>query len=270
MRSSRCLAILSALALLTLFQGGCAFIEDMGYESNPNATGVMDLFVRPSPAQATAWAIDPTNSDRRYQGTLLLANAPFAGEEVYLQLFEDNLQDEDAAVRSAAARGLAHHGGPVQIPLILNALTDEEVLVRLEAARALQRIHSDEAVAPLISRLDHEVEESREVRAACAHALGQYPEPRVLASLASSIRDQSLAVNRSSHDALQFLTGQDFGLNQRAWLEFIDEAEDPFVQQISYTYPYFEREKKWIEYVPLIPQAPNEPKAQPVGMPRQE
>ena len=270
MRSSRCLALLPALALLTLFQGGCAFVEDMGYQTNPNATGLLDLFVRPSPAQATAWALDTENSDRRYRGTLLLANAPFAGEEVYLKLFEDNLQDEDPAVRSAAARGLAHHGGADQIPLILEALKDEEVLVRLEAARALQRIHSTDAVATLISRLAQDVEESREVRAACAHALGQYAEPRVLASLAASLRDQSLAVNRSALEALRFLTGEDFGLDQRAWLEFIADAEDPFVQQIAYTYPYFERDRKWIEYVPLIPQAPNEPKAQPVGMPRQE
>lgn len=270
MRSSRCSAILPALVLVTLFQGGCAFMEDMGYQTNPNATGILDLFVRPSPEEATAWALDTTNNDRRYQGTLLLANAPFAGEDIYLKLFEDNLQDEDAAVRSAAARGLAHHGGPAQIPLILGALKDEEVLVRLEAARALQRIHSTDAVAPLIARLDQDVEESREVRAMCAHALGQYPEPRVLASLAASIRDQSLAVNRSALEALQFLTGQDFGLDQRAWLEFIDEAEDPFVQQVTYTYPYFERDKKWIEYLPVMPQAPNEPKAEPIGMPRQE
>ena len=270
MRSSRCLAILPVLVLVTLVQGGCVFMEDMGYQTNPNASGILDLFVRPSPAQATAWALDKDNADRRYQGTLLLANAPFAGEDVYLRLFEDNLQDDDPAVRSAAARGLAHHGGPAQIPLILGALRDKEVLVRLEAARALQRIHSTDAVAALIARLDKDIEDSREVRAACAHALGQYPEPRVLASLAASIRDQSLAVNRSALDALRFLTGQDFGLDQRAWLAFIDETDDPFVQQVAYTYPYFERDRKWIEYMPLIPQAPNEPKARPVGMPRQE
>ncbi len=270
MRSPAKVSILTLSAALTLFLGGCTLMEDMGYQSNPNAEGIFDLFTRPSPAQATAWALDDTNADRRYQGTLLLANAPFAGEDLYLELFEENLQDDDPAVRSAAARGLAHHGGPGQVPQILVALRDEDELVRIEAARALQRIHSTNAVEALIARLNASIEESKDVRAACAHALGQYPQPRVLAALAASLRDQSLSVNMSALEAMRYLTGQDFGLDQRAWLEFIDEAEDPFSQQITYVYPYFERDKKWIEYVPLIPQAPNEPAAQPVGMPREE
>lgn len=270
MRSLTNACIFVLLTPLALLQGGCTFMEDMGYQTNPNANGILDLFSRPSPAQATAWALDDTNADRRYQGTLLLANAPFAGDDVYLQLFEDNLRDDDPAVRSAAARGLAHHGGPDQIPVILEALGDEDELVRIEAARALQRIHSERAVGALLSRLSSEIEESRDVRAACAHALGQYPQPRVLAALAASLRDQSLAVNMSSLEALRYLTGQDFGLDQRAWFEFLDQTDDPFAHQITYVYPYFERDRKWIEYVPLVPQAPNEPSAQPVGMPREE
>ncbi|GAB5496453.1 MAG: hypothetical protein Phyf2KO_15330 [Phycisphaerales bacterium] len=261
---------LTVLTALSLFLGGCTLMEDMGYQSNPNAKGVLDLFTRPSPAQATAWALDDTNADRRYQGTLLLANAPFAGEDLYLELFVENLQDDDPTVRSAAARGLAHHGGPAQVSQILVALRDEDELVRIEAARALQRIHSTDAVETLLNRLNGSIEESKDVRSACAHALGQYAQPRVLAALAASLRDQSLSVNMSALEAMRYLTGQDFGLDQRAWLDFIDEAEDPFAQQIAYVYPYFERERKWIEYVPLIPQAPNEPAAQPVGMPREE
>lgn len=268
MSAPRCRVI--PLAALVLPLAGCGLVEDLGYQYNPGARGILDMVTRPTPEQATAWALDKDNPDRRYQGTLLLANAPFAGEDVYLELFEDNLRDDDPAVRSAAARGLAHHGRPEHVPLLVGALQDEEVLVRTEAARALQRIHSPQAVRPLIERLNEEIEESREVRAACAHALGQYPEPRVLAALAASLRDSSLAVNHSALEALRFLTGQDFGLDQRAWLVYLDEAGDPFAGKLAYEYPRFERDRRWIEYVPLVPQAPNEPAAQPAGMPRQE
>lgn len=249
---------------------GCGLVEDMGFQYNPGADGIFSMITRPSPSQATAWALDKDNADRRYQGTLLLANAPFAGEDVYIELFVDNLGDEDPAVRSAAARALAHHGRPEHVPLLLTALNDETELVRVESARALQRIHSDLAVRPLIDKLSEDAEESSEVRAACAHALGQYPEPRVLAALAAALRDQSLAVNISAEAALGYLTGQDFGLDQRAWFAYISETSDPFVQPLAYEYPRFERDRRWIEYVPLVPPAPNEPAAQPVGMPRQE
>ena len=262
--------VISLFLLALLAVPGCGLVEDMGMQYNPNAQSIFGLLSRPSPAQATAWALDEENADRRYQGTLLLANAPFAGEDVYIELFVDNLDDEDAAVRSAAARALAHHGRPEHVPLLIGALSDETELVRFEAARALQRIHSPVAVRPLIDKLDEEAEESTEVRAACAHALGQYPEPRVLAALAASLRDQSLAVNISAEEALMYLTGQNFGLDQRAWIEYIYGTGDPFEGQLAYEYPHFERDRRWIEYVPLVPQAPNEPAAQPVGMPRQE
>ena len=269
MSAPGCRAISLVLLALTPL-AGCGLVEDMGFQYNPDAKGVFSLISRPSPAQATAWALDQENADRRYQGTLLLANAPFAGEEVYLELFEDNLNDDDAAVRSAAARALAHHGRPEHVPLLIEALQDEEELVRIEAARALQRIHNPIAVRPLIDRLDAEVEVSSDVRAACANALGQYAERRVVSALIASLRDQSLSVNHSAEEALRFLTGQDFGLDQRAWIGYIDDASDPFEGQIAYEYPRFERDKRWIEYVPLMPQAPNEPASQPAGMPRQE
>ena len=245
-------------------------MDDLGYQYNPGAQGVLGLFVRPSPAQATAWALDKKDADKRYRGTLLLANAPFAGEEPYLELFQDNLNDPDPAVRAAAARGMAHHGLPEHVPLLIHALSDDELIVREEAARALQRVHNDRAVGPLLGRLNPEIEPEHSVRQACARALGQYAEPRVLAALAASLRDSSLAVNRAASDSLHTLTGQDFGLDQRAWLGFIAEAADPFMGRLRYVYPAFHRDRKWVEYIPLVPQAPNEPEAEPAGMPRQE
>lgn len=257
----------TAAAIAATMLGGCAAIEDLGYQTNPNPTSILDLFARPSPEEAARWAIDPHNADRRFRGTALLASAPFAGEPAYLALFLDNSVDPDPAVRAAAVRGLAHHGDPSHVPIIAERLTDPDDLVRLEAARALQRIHGDDAVPALIARLDPETEEVKGVRAAAAHALGQYAQPRVLDALIFALRDPSLTVNTHAHEALGFLTGEDLPPDSARWLAFTREAEQPFRNQRRYRYQVFQRGPRLVEYIPLYPDAPVEPSAEPVGLP---
>ena len=254
---------LSVPLLLT----GCAVVEDLGYQANPNPTSLLDLFARPSPEEAARWAIDPHNADRRFRGTSLLASAPFAGEPEYLELFMDNADDPDPAVRAAAIRGLAHHGDPSHAPLLVERLSDEDDLVRLEAARALQRIHNRVAVPALIARLDPDIEESKAVRAAAAHALGQYAQPRVLDALVFALRDPSLTVNTHAKEALVFLTGEDLDVDSFAWLEYIRASDDPFAGQSRYSYQVFQRGPRLVEYIPLYPDAPVEPSASPLGLP---
>jgi len=243
--------------------GGC---EALGLELKPGATSIFEAFAGPTPQDAASWAVDPYDPDKRYRGTLLLANAPFAGEAVYLKLFSDNINDTDPGVRAAAARGLGTHGGPEHAPLLIERLTDEDAGVRIEAARALQRVHSPDAVQPLLTRLDPDVETEPQVRIEAASALGQYPENRVVERLIIALADENLAVNRAAQQSLRTLTGQDFGIDRARWLEWYTSTSNAFAARSVYVYPVFARKKKFYEHIPFVPGPPNESPSTPAGM----
>lgn len=247
--------------------GGCA-----GVELRPGARGIFDaVVVEPTPAEAVALAVDPYDPDKRYRGLRLLGRAPFAGEDVYLRLFADSMDDPDARVRAAAATALANHGHQEHLPLLVRALRDPEPIVRVEAARALQRIHGSIAIDALIGALKVEAEPEPAVRAEVAHALGQYPQRRVAHALIAALADRSLAVNVNAVQSLRTLTGEDFGLDRARWTRWLESTADPFAARQPYYYPIFRRPKQWQEYLPFVPGPPNETPGQPVGMeaPRQ-
>jgi len=277
--------VVSALAgsALVVSAPGCEVPE-----SARGADSLFAVFAPPSPSQAAAWATDEYNPDLQYRGTILLANAPFGGEAPYIEMYLDYLDHTDGAVRAAAARGLANHGGPEHAPLLAEKLLFREVnpqqaehvepdaFVRQEAARALQRLHNPEAVPALLGAIVEPnpaeriiaAEPDAEVRAAAAHALGQYAELRVLEALFNTgLSDSSLVVNRNARHALQTLTGQDFGYDRRAWREWFDGAgrDAPFAARQAYVYPVFQRDRSLIERLPFVPQPPNEPPSTPVG-----
>lgn len=256
---SRALALFPLLLLLP----AC---ESAGLETRPGATSVLDMFnTDPTPAEAADMAIDKYDADKRYRGTLILANQPYGNELVYQQLFLDNIKDEDAGVRAAATRALGNHGKPDQVPLILERLADDDVSVRQEAARALQRLHNPVAIEPLVSILDPDKELDTEVRSEAAIALSQYPSPTVLQALIASMDDPQLAVNRNAQLALRSLTGQDFGLDRKAWAQWAKESQAPFAAQTPFVYPIFWRDQYWYEYLPFVPRPPNESPASPAG-----
>lgn len=251
-----------AVAALCLI-GGCTTPR---LDTKPGATSIFSVWAPPSPQQAAEWAIDKYDAEARYRGTLLLANAPFAGEPIYIQLFQQNINDEDAGVRLAATRGLANHGGPANVPYIIERLTDSEELVRLEAARGLQRVHNPEAIPALIKAMTEAEEPDTSVRAEAALALAHYPETPVVEQLIANLDDPALAVNRNTVASLRILTGQDFGTSRRAWTQWYKGNQDLFAAQSTFTYPAFERSKFWYEYLPFWPPPPNEPPAAPAGL----
>ena len=67
----------SSLLLLLGLSTGC---DTIGADLDALAKG----FMPPTPEQAAAWAFD-RDPDRRREGTLLLANAPFGGNPPYLE-----------------------------------------------------------------------------------------------------------------------------------------------------------------------------------------
>jgi HEAT repeat protein len=247
----------------------------------PGAESIFEAFdARRSPPELAAMAIDQYDANNRYIGTLGLATMPFASEPLYIRLFVDNIRDDDPAVRGAAARGLANHGRPEHAPLLVAAMKDQDRGVRVEAARGLQRLHNPAAIdgllvsmrEPLMPRAGRAVlpgESDAEVRAEAAWALGQYPQNRVLQALISGLDDSDLSVNRSALIALRTLTGEDFGYSRGAWLEWLSRTRDPFAGRGEYNYPVFHRRHRLYEYLPFVPEPPNEIAAPPAGMPRE-
>lgn len=212
-------------------------------------------------------ATDRYDANRRYRGTILLANATFAGETPYIALFEERSSDLDPGVRTAGIRGLANHGSAEHAPILIAALEDPDSLVRLEAARALQRVYSDSAVLPLINRLSRDNEPEPDIRAEVARALGQYPRTIVVDSLINALDEYDLTIAYSAMLSLRSLTGQDFGLDRAAWKNWFEDADNAFAMRQPYKYPVFQRDRHLIEWIPVFPPPPNEAPGFPVGYP---
>jgi len=239
-----------------------------GIDARPGSRTLLEAFAPPTPVEAVDMAFDTENPDRRFRGTMLLANAPWGGEDVYLRLYEEYANDEDTNVRAAAMRALGNHGVPEHVPLIAQNVDDESRLVRIEAVEALQRLHNAEAIDALLGRLDPDTEPETEIRAEAAHALGQYADRTVVQALIASLDDRSLAVNSNARDALKTLTGEDFGFNRREWQAWYNETARPFEGRTPYVYPVFRRKRSWLEYLPFVPPPPNEAPGNPVGLPQ--
>jgi hypothetical protein len=243
----------------------CGLAACGSMEMRPGARSVFDFMRGPDVQDSAKWALDPYDADKRYRGTLSLANEPYANDPVYIKLFMDNASDVDPGVRQASLRGLANHGGAVHAPIAVELLKDKDISVRLEAARTLQRLHNPVAVPALIDALDAEKEPEAIVRAEVASALGQYAQPRVIDRLISALDDANLAVNRNTLTSLRILTGQDFGYDRGAWAAWNKDARDTFAAGSVYTYQGFYRDKFWYEYLPFVPPPPNEPVSTPAG-----
>lgn len=263
---TRAATLLAAAALGAL--NACAPGGAAG--ADPNANSVLTLFSPPTPADAAAWATDEFDPDRRQRGITMLANAPWGGETVYVDLYEAAARDEDPGVRASAARALSRHGSMRHVPLIIPNLEADSRILRWEATKALQRLHDPAAIRPLIERLSLDNEAAAEVREAAAIALGQYAETPVVLALLEALNDRDLAVNNAARTSLTILTGQDFELDTRAWIRWTTAAQQDdrlFANRGEYTFPVFERDRRWFEVVVPWMEPPNETAAAPIGMP---
>ncbi len=255
-------ALLAAGAL-----AGC-LAEQTRNEMAEQESVLAPLFKQPSEFDAVIWANDEYDSDKRARGTALLAFSPYGDDPKYVNyLYRRYLTDKDAHVRAVATVAMGLHGTPDDVPQIVPLLRDSDKHVRKAAARALQRLHNSLAVDPLMDAIDGTKEQEWEVRAEAADALGQYPENKVLQKLIATLDDEQLIVNQTTVRSLKTLTGQDLGVDRRAWAKWVRDTKDPFAARIAYVYPAYSRGKTWLEYIPFIPSPPNEVASTPVGMP---
>ncbi len=134
----------------------CSLVGCNTFDNVPRGTeSLLQVLVpQTSPSEAAEMATDKYSAENRYQGTTLLSNADFGGEDVYIELYLDAMEDPDSGVRSAAVRALGRHGDPEHAQLIVDALADENDKVRIAASRALQRIHHPSAIKPLVNAID--------------------------------------------------------------------------------------------------------------------
>lgn len=256
-----------ALACACLAITGCNS-DDTGLQGgkfDSSTSSIFSAFAPPTPVQAVQWATDPYDAGKRQYGILLLAGAPWGGEGPYVRMYTLAAKDEDSSVRTAAIRALSLHGSVEHAPLLIEALSTGDALTRREAARALQRIHSEDAVEPLLTRLSPADEPEYEIRRECAVALGQYPTRKVVQSLISALSDRRLGVNEAARASLKTITGEDFGYEIDDWVGWSTSASDLFAKGTDYEYPVFSRDQTWYEALMFWYSPPNEIPGRPIG-----
>ncbi len=247
-----CVALLwTATGCDTLGQDFNAFTEELIPLTPPEAARIM---------------IDPHDSDNRRRGVLMISNSPFGGGEPYLEIYRDMaIYERDPLAKAAALAALGRHGVPNDAIIIAASLDDENPQVKWAAAQALQRIHNAAVVADLLDVL-RRGEEQMDTRIAAAEAVGQYAQDRVFQGLVGALDDRELALNLAAAASLQTLTGEDFGLDGRAWLAWYNDTPEPFAGQREYLYPTYQRDETWLERMAFWSSTTFEQPAPPAGL----
>ncbi len=228
----------------------------------------MDGLRPPTPLEAAVWAADFNNPGKQRRGVVLLVNAPFGGEESYLELYRALAQESpDPLVRAAAIRGLGRWGTVDDAKIIVMGLENESDQIRLESAISLQRIHAPSIEDEIWKKVADELE-IEAVRVELAIALGQYQSDAAFQSLCLALDDRSLTLNLAAADSLRIMTGRDFGIDARAWLSWYEAAlrsdENPFELGETFLYPTFRRQVGFFESLafwdPVTFEAPEAPR----------
>jgi len=109
------------------------------------------------------------------------------------------LDHQDSDARQITARVLGQIGDARAVDPLIARLEDQDSAVRQAAANALGQISDARAVEPLIARLDHQ---DSAVRQAAADALGQIGDARTVDPLLARLEDQDSDVRRAAARAL--------------------------------------------------------------------
>ena len=220
----------------------------------------------PTPTEAARLMIDPHDPDNRRRGALMISNSPFGGADPYLNVYRDMaIRERDPLAKAAGLMALGRHGIPDDAVIIAASLDDENLQVKWAAAQALQRIHNPAVVADLLEVLRRD-EEQTDTRIAAAVAVGQYAQDRVFQGLISALDDRELALNLTALTSLQTLTGEDFGLEARAWLAWYNDSAEPFAGQREYLYPTYQRDETWLERLAFWSSTTFEQPGPPAGL----
>lgn len=248
---------------------GCAALtgcSNTGFSYNEMHEGLWGSPAPLSESEAVEMAFDKQSTDRKRRGLAWLASEDYGDAPEYLAAYRLFAIDPDGGVRSAVAKALGEHGTTQDAGLLATLLRDTDPLVRWQAAEALRKIHNPEVVPALIQRLDPEVEEDTDTRAAAALALGQYPDRVVLSGLITALNQSSYQVVHAAHYSLTILTGHDEGIDPRKWANWASENPDAFANRRAYTYGVYDPTLTyWDKYVTFW-NNPDTAKREPVGI----
>lgn len=226
----------AAPLLLAAALVGCDSSGGMGSPTDFISNAFSDL-IPPDPGETAREAFNISDADKRRRAVNLLSNAPWGGEDAYVRTYRLLVDDPDPTVRAACLRALGKHGDPSDTAAIIPNLKARAGFVRWEAASALQRLHHENAVEPLIVAMREDREPK--VRAATANALGQYPEERVFQALVGALADDDYTVVMETVTALETLTGKDFGEDGADWLDWAEDNDAMFADRKPYFYPQY-------------------------------
>lgn len=108
-----------------------------------------------------------------------------------------------------------------QLDQLIRDLSDESWQIRWNAAGALGDTADPRAIGPLAAALK---DENSYVRATAATALGAIDDPRVVDPLIGALKDESHGVRKNAALSLKKRTGQNFGQDHEAWLQWWQQA----------------------------------------------
>jgi HEAT repeat protein len=171
-----------------------------------------------TPAQQAAMAFDANDPDVRRTAIELLSRKKWALRDPYLKRFAQLTRpgiEKDPSVRAVATRALGKARNRKYMPEIIAALDDPSSVVRWDAAVVLQTLPDTQAVTTLQKLAISD--ESIDVRASAAVALGQYRTSAVYRTLLRCLDDEDFTVRDAAHSSLVVQTGRDEGFDPERW-----------------------------------------------------
>ncbi len=215
--------VLLVLAGLAAVGAGCS-----GGGEGFTAQELMARFTGPGRSELAVQMLKSEDADVRRRSLEKLSARKELRREPYLGWFAVMASDPDPTVRSAAARALALGGDAKYAPKVAEMLTDRDPMVRWDAAVAMDKLPSEEVIAP-ISRAARE-DATVAVRTAATYALRHYPKGEVVKTLMGCLDDLEFSVRFKAGESLAQLTGENGGADLNRWRELLREKEDPFVK----------------------------------------
>ncbi len=207
-----------------LLAPGCAHIEGTASATR----NLFDVFSGDTALKAARAMEDERFPDRRRRAINKLVSRDYGQRDPYTKRYSQIARsDPDWLVRATAIRALNRSRYRPGTPVFIEALKDENAVVRTEAAKALANVPDANAIAPLLAAIDN-LNEDRDVRIAAADALRHYPKLDVARALAGQVGGNDFAVAWQARRSLQRLTGRDLRYDQTAWNAYLTGPDKPF------------------------------------------